>query len=133
MTTTTPERDNLKARLREVLGTNEAETLMDLLPQEGEQPATKSDVARHDQRFDAVDRRFDAVERRLDAVDHRFEAVEGRLDRIDQGLEKIDDRMHSMQETLRDQLAFYSRTTVWAMTGLTGMFSAVVLIITRLL
>lgn len=77
---TTARREALVDRLSQVLGSDEAETLMTYLP--GGTPATQDEVLANGRRLDAVEGRLDGVERRLDGVDSRLDRVEHRLDSL---------------------------------------------------
>ena len=137
-----PAHEALYARLEEVLGADHAATLMTHLPPSpAGRLATFDDVgvlsrsvdgrfAWVDERFDKVDERFDKVDERFDKVDERFDRLEERFDRLENRFDKIDDRFHDLQGAIRDQMRFYSGTTVAAMTALTAMFTFAVTIIT---
>ena len=110
MAITDETRHHLYQRLEEVLGPEEAATLMQHLPPVGwADVATKHDVAHLetvltlrtdqrfaiiDQRFDAIDHRFDAIDQRFTAIDQRFTAIEHRFDeRIDSAVAHFDERL----------------------------------------
>ena len=80
-------RDALYARLLDVLGENDARTMMQLLPP-GDlgELATKPDVARLEERMD------------------RFEE---RMDRFERSLERFDDWLHDFHGALREQTRSY--------------------------
>ncbi len=81
-------------RLGEVIGEDNAGTLMEALPMHpAEQNATKDDIERVETRFEA---RFDRLEARIDGL----------------------------HDVMRDQLRTYTVTTVGAMTVLTAVFGA---------
>lgn len=66
-TATPGARHPLHSVLEEVLGHEHADTLMTYLPaHHSEEPATKADTARLEERFDRVEARFDRLEDRLD-------------------------------------------------------------------
>jgi hypothetical protein len=67
-------RHELHRKLEEVLGADEAATLMSHLPPVGwADVATKHDLA---QLEDRVNMRFDMVDRRFEAIDLRFDAMD---------------------------------------------------------
>jgi septal ring factor EnvC (AmiA/AmiB activator) len=144
-----PAHEALYARLEEVLGADHAATLMTHLPPTpAGRLATFDDIGvlsrsvddrfawvdqrfdRVDERFARVDERFDRVEERFARVDERFDRMDERFDRLEKRFDKMDDRFHDLQGAIRDQMRFYSGTTVAAMTALTAMFSFVVVLIT---
>jgi hypothetical protein len=89
----------LYTRPEEVLGHENADTLMMSLPSYGaENLATKTDIDRLDNRFDRLEDRFDRLEDRLDRQGERME----------------------------NHFRTYTVTTVGAMTGLTAIFAVVV-------
>lgn len=91
MTTRAPKRDTLYQRLREVLGNDQAATLMELLPEHRDRLATKSDMKR---------------------IDQRFEHVDSRMDQLDRRMEKFEDRLWDLQEALRAQTRTYIAASV---------------------
>ena len=85
-------RHELFLRLEQVLGAQEADTLMELLPPVGwTHVATKRDLDALDERLGL---RFELVDQRFQLVDQRFEAMEHRLD---QAFEALDQRFESLQ------------------------------------
>jgi len=80
---------------------------MTYLPSEpGGALATRDDIAQLSSRLG----------RRLEQIDHRFEVVE--------------DRFHLVRDDLRDQMRFYTVTTVAAMTSLAAIYAFVVTLVT---
>jgi hypothetical protein len=85
-------RHELFLRLERVLGADEADTLMELLPPVGwADVATKRDLDALDERLDL---RFDLVDQRFQLVDQRFEALEQRFESLDR---RLDQRFESLQ------------------------------------
>lgn len=114
MATNDAARHGLYAQLEHVLGNDHARTLMSYLPRApSEEIATKADIERLSERFDA---RFISIDERFDRLEAKFDRMEARFDRR---FAQMDDRMDRMQR-------FYVGTTVWSMTALTGVFSLVV-------
>jgi hypothetical protein len=127
-----PAQRALYARLEEVLGAEHAATLMTHLPPA--RLATADDLAGLsrgvDERFARVDERFAWIDERFDKVDGRFDRMDQRFDRMEQRFDKMDDRFHDLHGAMREQMRFYTGTTVAAMTALTAMFTFAVTIIT---
>jgi hypothetical protein len=113
------DRHQLYRRLTDIIGPDEADTLMELLPPVGwAEVATKPDLIhqsaltdvrfdaidrrfeRVDQRFDEIDRHFDEVDRRFEQVDRRFEQVNRRFDAIDRRFERVDQRLGHIEHRL---------------------------------
>jgi hypothetical protein len=112
-------RHALHGRLDEVLGPDNANTLMEHLPPVGwADVATKHDLqaleGRVDLRFDKVDLRFDGIDRRLDAMDGRFDALEGRFE------DRLEYFRTSMSLELHQTLLSHLRIVMF------GMISSVV-------
>lgn len=122
----------LHHRLDEVLGPNEAETLMEQL-QPWAELATKADfeglhhdfeglhhgfeTLRHD--FEGLRHDFDVLRRGLDS---RIDRLDSRIDRLD---EKIDFRIETLEYKIRgefnDRLAAHTRALALAITGNTAV------------
>ncbi len=98
-----------------------------LPPEPASRLATRTDIDTLSERIDTLSERIDV---RFEAIDQRFDRMDQRFDRMDQRFERLDDRLHDLQDAMRDQMRFYTGTTVWAMTALTGMFAVVVALIT---
>lgn len=98
-------RHELRRKLEQVLGADEAATLMAHLPPVGwADVATKHDLAQLEERmnlrFNMVDLRFDSIDQRFDSMEERFEA---KLDRL--------------RGEMFQALAKQSRGTVFAVLG----------------
>ena len=132
MATTEPARHQLYRRLSEIIGDEEADTLMELLPPVGwADVATKADIehlAEHtDMRFAAVDARFAAVDKRFDQVDARFDD----LDRsIDWRISATESRMLTAIADLRTELHRSLRLNLIVTVGFLGTLVAVVGVVT---
>ena len=113
MAITDETRHHLYQRLEEVLGPEEATTLMQHLPPAGwADVATKHDLdhlqtvltlrmdnaeLRTDQRFAIIDQRFDAIDQRFDAMDRRFD------ERLATGLAGLELKMLTALGEFRDE------------------------------
>jgi len=83
-------RDALYARLRDVLGENDARTMMQLLPPgDWDQVATKADIGR--------------LEDRMHRLEGRMDRLEGRVHGLERSMDKFDDRLHDFHGALREQ------------------------------
>jgi hypothetical protein len=152
MTADEQARHRLHQRLDDVLGHDEAGTLMSSLPPiDWTQLATRDDLlvlrtelggfrtelggfrieldgfrAEVDRRFVEVDRHFVEVDRRFDEVDRRFDALEERLDtRLDATEHHI---LGEMYKAMRDQ----TLTMVWANIAQIVALGAIVLAAVKL-
>ena len=150
MTISEESRHRLHERLDEVLGREEANTLMEHLPPIGwSGVATRHDLLhlerRLDMRFDQVNMRFDQVDARFDQVDARFDevgrrfeevarqfdAVDQRFDQLDVRFELADERVVRRLSELRSELHKDMRTNNMALIGaMAAMFSALGVVIT---
>ncbi len=109
MAITDSSRHKLHGRLDEVLGPEEASTLMEHLPPVGwADVATRRDLdmqigrlsERTDHRFALVDTRFDQVDARFDQVDARFDRLDERLDQMDSRMDRMDERFDGIDARL---------------------------------
>jgi hypothetical protein len=96
VTTTRESRDRLFTRLREVLGTEQANTLIDMLPPEIDRLATKAD---------------------MEQIAARMEGLETRMEGLETRMEKLEDRVWDLHEALRAQTRIYLTATVGSMFG----------------
>ncbi len=125
MATTEPARHQLYRRLSEIIGDEEADTLMELLPPVGwADVATKADIehlAEHtDMRFAAVDKRFDQVDARFDDLDRS----------IDWRISATESRMLTAIADLRTELHRSLRLNLIVTVGFLGTLVAVVGVVT---
>jgi hypothetical protein len=105
---TEPNRDRLHGKLREVLGDDNAGTLIEMLPPDRDNLATKADITGLDQRMDALDQR---------------------MEKFDQRMEKFEDRLWDFHEALRAQTRVFATITVTAMLGVGSLsFAAAALL-----
>jgi hypothetical protein len=65
MTLTRESRDKLYTKLRHVLGIEDAGTLIEMLPPDRDNLATRADIDRLDQRMDSLDQRMEKFEKHL--------------------------------------------------------------------
>jgi hypothetical protein len=111
MTTGTRDRDSLYVRLREVLGDEQAATLMELLPPDREQLATKADV------LDVkTELRADLAELRTDVS-----LLNERMDRMESLMVTFDERLWEFHGALRSQTRTFVTATVSSMMGVGGL------------
>jgi hypothetical protein len=111
MTTGTRDRDSLYVRLREVLGDEQAATLMELLPPDREQLATKADV------LDVkTELRADLAELRTDVS-----LLNERMDRMESLMVMFDERLWEFHGALRSQTRTFVTATVSSMMGVGGL------------
>jgi predicted nuclease with TOPRIM domain len=123
-----PETRALYTRLQEVLGDDNADTLMSYLPsQPGTEPATRSDIASFEAR---LDERFAKVDERFEKLDERFEKLDERFEKLDERFEKLDERIYGLHVALGNQYKNYSITMVGGMTALTAIYAGLLAIIT---
>jgi uncharacterized protein (DUF3084 family) len=97
-----PERRSLRelrSLIAPIVGQEAADKLVDILKGfDADRLATKADMARMDDRFDAVDRRFEQVDQRFEQVDQRFEQVDQRFDEMDRRFEQVDQRFEQVDQ-----------------------------------
>lgn len=133
-------RHQLFRRLDEVLGPDQAATLIEHLPPVGwADVATKRDLdgleLRLDQRFALIDERFDhlsrSVEGRFERVDERFDhlsgSVEARFERVDERFGWMDDNFGQRLDGAKQELIglFYRELNAQTKTVVFGMVTIV--------
>ncbi len=108
MTVTQSGRDRLYNKLREVLGSDNAGILMEMLPPDVNELATRTDI---------------------DGLDQRMDGLDQRMDGLDQRMEKFEDRLWDFHEALRAQTRVYATIVVTAMLGVGSLsFAAATLL-----
>jgi hypothetical protein len=123
------ERLDMHLKLKDVLGEQVANTMINHLPPSGwTDVARKSDMDQRfdfvDQRFEAIDRRFEAIDRRFEVIDRRFEAIDRRFDLIDQRFELLERRLAERFEAIDQRFEMIDQrfrgitAALWAMAGL---------------
>ena len=109
------DRDLLYARLREVLGVEPAEILMqNLPPTSGIATASglRDVAAQVTGRIDGLDSRMDGLDSRMDGLDSRMDGLDSRMDRLEAHMERFDDRLHDFHGALREQSRMFALTSV---------------------
>ena len=126
MTTGIRDRDNLYVRLREVLGDEQAATLMELLPPDREQLATKADLSdvKTELKADLADLR---TELKADLADLRTElkadiaTLQSDVAELKASMVKLDERLWEFHGALRAQTRTFVTATVSSMIGVGGL------------
>ena len=137
MAITEDHRYRLFQHLVEVLGRENASTLMEPLPPAGwADVATKQDLEhlrarlqhefdqrdlrfeRIDLRFNQVDARFDQIDARFDQIDARFDLVDARFDQINARFEQVDARFDSFRLEMKADMERAFRMQTFAPVGL---------------
>lgn len=115
MTTGIRDRDSLHVRLREVLGDEQAATLMELLPPDREQLATKADLSdlKTELKADIADLR---TELKAD-----ISQLNERMDRMESLMVRFDERLWEFHGALRSQTRTFVTATVSSMIGVGGL------------
>lgn len=110
------DRYRLQQKLEEVLGADEAGTLMTHLPPTPwTRVATKDDTDRLDHRVAGIDHRVEGLDHRVDLLDQRVESgfrlMDAKLDLMEQRI------LTTLHETIATTLVAMNRTTVLAIAG----------------
>jgi chromosome segregation ATPase len=132
MTTGIRDRDTLYVRLREVLGDEQAATLMELLPPDREQLATKADVLAVKTDLQEVKTDLQEVKTDLQDVKTDLQADIAELKAEVAGLKadfadmkssmvKFDERLWEFHGALRSQTRTFVTATVSSMIGVGGL------------
>ena len=105
MTISEAQRFDMHRGLRDTLGDNVADTLMEHLP-----PTGWGDVARTrdidrlegsfhrlENRFDLLENHFDLLEGRVERLENRIERLEGRVERLENRIEQLENRFERLE------------------------------------
>ncbi|MGF1618845.1 MAG: hypothetical protein ACFCU2_13730 [Acidimicrobiia bacterium] len=111
MTTGIRDRDSLYVKLREVLGDEQAATLMGLLPPDREQLATKADILNVKTELKA-----DVAELKADIAVLQSDVAE-----LKSAMGKFDERLWEFHGALRSQTRTFVTATVSSMIGVGGL------------
>lgn len=98
-------RHQLYVTLETLMGHEEVDTMMSLLPPVGwADVATEQDLLALEERLDLrLSMRFDAIDHRFESLDHRFDAIDQRFESLDHRFATKDDldaRFRTMLVTL---------------------------------
>jgi len=120
-------RHQLYRRLEEVLGPEEATTLIEHLPPVGwADVATKHDLAALEERMDLRFARLDEhLNGRFDVIDERFKRIDERFDHFDERFNLFDERWNDrlmastsdLRATFEHELRSQTMTIVFGMVG----------------
>jgi hypothetical protein len=125
MTTGIRDRDTLYVRLREVLGDEQAATLMELLPPDREQLATKADVlaVKTDLQEVKTDLQDVKTDLQADIAELKAEVAGLKADFADMksSMVKFDERLWEFHGALRSQTRTFVTATVSSMIGVGGL------------
>jgi uncharacterized protein (DUF3084 family) len=121
------QRSQLYERLASAVGEEAAMTMFELLPPPHSDVATTTDIARLDQRFEAIDQRFDGIDQRFEAIDQRFEAIDQRFDAIDQRFDSLRRELEGGIDAAKNEvLAAFRGELVGAVAGQTKALVAAI-------
>jgi hypothetical protein len=125
MTTGIRDRHTLYVRLREVLGDEQAATLMELLPPDREQLATKADVlaVKTDLQEVKTDLQDVKTDLQADIAELKAEVAGLKADFADMksSMVKFDERLWEFHGALRSQTRTFVTATVSSMIGVGGL------------
>ncbi len=122
------DRQSLRERLEEVLGSQPTGVLMDLLETHPDNElARRSDVLAIgaklngidvrlegiDVRLEGIDVRLEGIDVRLDRIEGRMDGIEGRMDGIDARMDAFDRRIEGVETRLTLQSAVLTKTVVF--------------------
>lgn len=118
MTAGIRDRDSLYVRLREVLGDEQAATLMELLPPDRERLATKADLSDV-----TTELKADVAELKADVADLRadFASLKSDVAELKSSMVKFDERLWEFHGALRSQTRTFVTATVSSMIGVGGL------------
>lgn len=127
----------MHTQLRQVMGEEVADTMMEYMPPFGwADVARKSDIDRLDQRLDHVDQRLDQIDKRFEQIDKRFEQVDKRFEQVDKRFDQIDNRFGQIDMRFGQVDKRFSGLVggMWALGSImaTGFFGLFALIVTKL-
>ena len=105
MTISEAQRFDMHRGLRDTLGDNVADTLMEHLP-----PTGWGDVART-RDIDRLEGSFHRLENRFDLLENRFDLLEGRVERLEARFELLHAEFYELRSDLTRRLDSFSR---WA-------------------
>jgi chromosome segregation ATPase len=114
MTVNERDRNALLRAVEQSWGEEAADTLSELLPADGERPASKRDIEgvltalnAMDERFEGrlgqSEGRFDRLEGRFDRLEGRFDRLEGRVSGLSGHIVRLDERIAGIEERLEDR------------------------------
>lgn len=118
MTAGIRDRDSLYVRLREVLGDEQAATLMELLPPDREQLATKADLSdvKTELKAGVAELKADVADLRAD-----FASLKSDVADLKSSMVKFDERLWEFHGALRSQTRTFVTATVSSMIGVGGL------------
>ena len=112
MTSEERPRQALYARLEEVIGDDHAATLMQYLPPDPSDLATRSDIG---ELRTELGHRIHGLDQRLDGLDQRMGDFDKRMDGMERHMDRFDDRLHDLHGALREQTRVFVAASVGTM------------------